>query len=301
MWLSGYFCRQTVLFQSTSHFFLYTQHLTSAAWLRVHFSKAFSVFTINTHTRPFQIREFCEQEIKCEKHQLGFHPPLTSITSMNVLRIAIFKRYPSFPPRRRLIILHLHDKCVCLCTHLCMYGWVLKRTLAAAGHEFLSFISTSRMGRGLFNVKSGWLSLCSSSECSSLATVRRRALKWSQGLTMWNSYDTKATYLCVFACASTYIYLFPPSKSFIFLHLHVNSCKCFHLPVVWRLCSSAVMMLVIIGEELFFFFKLRHVMFFFSEDRNVLMAPHASQTLLMEKCKYSNRRKHKKHKLAKWV
>lgn len=256
----GIFCGQTVFFQrpNVPHVSFYTH----STWRVLH-------GLLSTFPKPLQssqliqICEFCEQEIKCEKHQLGFHPPLTSITSMNVLRIAIFKRHPSFPPRRRLIILHLHDKCVCLCTHLCMYGWVLKRTLAAAGHEFLSFISTSRMGRGLFNVKSGWLSLCSSSECSSLATVSRRALKWSQGLTMWNSYDTKAMYLCVFACATTYIYLFPPSKSFIFLHLHVNSCKCFHLPVVWRLCSSVVMMLVIIGEELFFFFKLRHVVFFF--------------------------------------
>lgn len=111
-------------------------------------------------------------------------PPLTSITSMNLLRIAIFKRPPSFPPAdKTVIILHLHDKCVCLCTHLCMYVWVLKRTLAAVGHEFLSFISASKTKRGLFlNVETGSLSLCSSSECSSLATVSPRALKWSQGL-----------------------------------------------------------------------------------------------------------------------
>lgn len=69
-------------------------------------------------------------------------PPLPAATSMDLLRIAIFKRQPSFPPSdKTVIILHLHDKCVCLCTHLCMYVWVLKRTLAAVGHGFSSFIS----------------------------------------------------------------------------------------------------------------------------------------------------------------
>lgn len=190
-----------------------------------------------------------------------------------------------------------------------MYGWVLKRTLAAVGHEFLSFISTQKMGRGLFNVESGWLSLCSSSECSSLATACPRALKWSQRLSddaeqLWHRcfvFVLWVFFLSFFGeagCASTYIYLFSSLKA---LHLDVNSSKCFHLLIVWLLCSSAVMMHVIIRAELFFLFKLRRVMvfiLFFFQDRNVLIAPHASQTLLMEKCKYSNRGMHEKQKLA---
>lgn len=66
---------------------------------------------------------------KSERHQFCVSrcvsAPLPSITSMNLLRIAIFKRQPSVPPSdESVIILHLHDKCVCLRTHscrLCMY------------------------------------------------------------------------------------------------------------------------------------------------------------------------------------
>lgn len=78
-------------------------------------------------------------------------PPLPSVTSMNLLSIAIFKSQPSFlPSDETVIILHLHDKCVCLCTHLRMYVWALKRTLGAAGHEFPSFISGVKGGKRPF-------------------------------------------------------------------------------------------------------------------------------------------------------
>lgn len=88
---------------------------------------------------------------RSERRQLCASPPLTSATSMTLLRIAIFKREPSLPPADETVIIrHLHDKCVCLCTHLCMYVWVLKRTLAAVRREFLSFISAQKMGRGPF-------------------------------------------------------------------------------------------------------------------------------------------------------
>lgn len=162
---------------------------------------------------------------RSERCQFSASPPLTIATSMTLLRIAVFKREPSFPPSdKTVIILHLHDKCVCLCTHLCMYVWVLKRTLAAVRHEFSSFISAQKMGRGLFNVESGLLSLCSSSECSSLATLCRRALKWSPGL--WRCGIVMTLGLCVCPCVCLHLCIFPSARPSLSSHLHVKSTKC---------------------------------------------------------------------------
>lgn len=74
-------------------------------------------------------------------------------------------------------------------TYACMYVRVLERTLAAVGRNFSSFISPAWIDEKkplslffspffFFHVESGSLSLCSSSECSSLAAVSRRAF-WS--------------------------------------------------------------------------------------------------------------------------
>lgn len=157
---------------------------------------------------------------RSERRQLCASPPLTSATSMTLLRIAIFKREPGLPPADKAVIIpHLHDKCVCLCTHLCMYVWVLKRTLAAVGRGFLSFISAQKMGRGpVFNAESGSLSLCSSSECSSLATLCRRALKWSPGL--WRCGTVMTLGLCVCACVRLHLCGIPSGSPP--QHLHVK-------------------------------------------------------------------------------
>lgn len=73
---------------------------------------------INTCRRPEKPLDFCEGE---GARQLCASAPLTSTTSMTLLRITIFKREPSFPSSDKpIIILHLHDKEVCLCTRLCM-------------------------------------------------------------------------------------------------------------------------------------------------------------------------------------
>lgn len=153
-------------------------------------------------------------------------PPLTSITSMNLLRIAIFKRPPSFPPAdKTVIILHLHDKCVCLCTHLCMYVWVLKRTLAAVGHEFSSFISAQKTKRGLF-FKCGdriavsllfiWVFIIS--HCQPESFEVESGARSRCGIVMTPG-------LCICVCVHLHLYIFP-SKSPSFLHFHLNSSKC---------------------------------------------------------------------------
>ncbi len=103
-----------------------SQLLESDGCLVVHLHRASSILTtdVNTHRCPEKCRlfGFVEGERESERHQFCVSPPLPSVTSMNLLRITIFKRQPSFPPSdKAVIILHLHDKCVCLCTHLCMY------------------------------------------------------------------------------------------------------------------------------------------------------------------------------------
>lgn len=113
---------------------------------------------------------------------------------------------------------------VCLPVYAFMYVWVLKRTLAAVRHEFSSFISAQKMGRGLFNVESGLLSLCSSSECSSLATLCRRALKWSPGL--WRCGIVMTLGLCVCPCVCLHLCIFPSARPSLSSHLHVKSTKC---------------------------------------------------------------------------
>lgn len=77
------------------------------------------------------------------------------------------------------------------------------------------------MGRGLFNVESGSLSLCSSSECSSLATVRQRALKWSQGLSRDVEYlwHLGSVFACVCACVSLRLCVFPSALGGGFLFI----------------------------------------------------------------------------------
>lgn len=143
---------------------------------------------------------------------------------MNLLRIAIFKRQPSFlPSDKTVIILHLHDKCGCLCTRLCMYVWVLKRTLATVGHDLSSFILA---GRGFSNVESGSLSLCSSSECSSLATVSQRALKWSQGLSQCGILLTLRLCICVFVCIRLHLCILPSESPLSFYTYVGNLAAC---------------------------------------------------------------------------
>lgn len=116
---------------------------------------------------------------------------------------------------KTIIILHLHDKCVCMCMHFCMYVWVLKRALATVRHKFSSFISVQKIGRGLFNVEPGSLCLCSSSECSSLATVR--ALK---SCLVFSPFGIVMT-LRLFVCMSTYIYLFCHQADSRFFHTYM--------------------------------------------------------------------------------
>lgn len=102
--------------------FFRPQMLTGKLWCRC-FSLSPDITTyINTRRCPEKPLDFCGGE---RARQLCASAPLTSTTSMTLLRITIFKKDPSFPSSDKpIIILHLHDKEVCLCTHLCMYVYM---------------------------------------------------------------------------------------------------------------------------------------------------------------------------------
>ena len=214
--------------------FWWLQHRRSDERLVVHQHKAFPICTTNRNPRccpeKYRICRFYEGEWDIERHQFGFSTILTRITSMNLLRITIFKRHPGFPPAdKTAIILHLHDKCVSA-SHVCMYVWVLKRTLAVVGHGFSSFYLSTEDGKRPFNVEPGWLSLLFIwvfiiSHCQPESfEVESGALLWC-GI----SHDTKALHLWVWVHLHLCVF---PTKSCVPLHLHVNSSKCFHLLII---------------------------------------------------------------------
>lgn len=96
--------------------------------VHLHMASSILVTDVNTHHCPKKCRifGFCEGEPKGETSVLCLPvalSPLPSVTSMNLLRVAIIKRQPSFPPSdKTVIILHLHDKWVCrVRIYVCMY------------------------------------------------------------------------------------------------------------------------------------------------------------------------------------
>lgn len=146
---------------------------------------------------------------------------------MTLLRIAVFKREPSVSPSDNpIIILHLHDKEVSLCTHLYMYVWmdvwVLKRTLATVRHESSSFISAQKMEKGLFNVEPGSLCLCSSCECSSLATVNPELWCGILALSAGSLWHLISMFVCLHVCMLTLKYSMITGPSIT--HLYTEVC-----------------------------------------------------------------------------
>lgn len=139
------------------------------------------------------------------------------------------------------------------------------------------------MGRGLFNVESGSLSLCASSECSSLATLCQRALKWSLGL--WRCGIVMTLGLCVSTCVHLHLCIFPSGGPSLSSHLYVKSTKC----VALKRDSSSFNFIYIRSDTTCRNKMMRRVVFCiickiwlnFPQDRNVLITPHASLTLVM--------------------
>ena len=147
--------------------------------------------------------------------------------------------------------------------------------------------------------ESGSLSLCSSSECSSLATVSRRALKWSQGL------SRDAEYLwhlgSVFLCASACIYVFPHHAGPPFSALYTRNLAS---ALRWKEALHHLTCMYISSDAacnykrgVVFFITLKASVFFLKFS----IPLHAPTSPMMAGCKDSNERKQEKHKWGKRV